>query len=398
MTILPLEGFRIVEAAQMISAPFATAILSDQGADVIKVEAADGIGDRMRFLGDKRGGLASIFHTVNRGKRSITLNTKKAEGVKALLELIDTADVFIQNFRPGAIDRMGVGADVALARNPRLVFVSLSGFGQTGPYADQMVYDFVIQGYVGVAAREGSGGAHRLSRTYVIDKATALTTSQAITAALLQRERTGVGQHLEIDMLAAGLQFQWLDAMSNHTLLGDDIAATPNSGANYDVLATNDGYVTLNTASRFTWPRLEAMLDSPSISDDPRFQTVESRQEHGAELFATVAAILADLSSAEVIRRMRANDLPGGQSLDLDQIHLDPQVIHNGAILELDDGPIGQRREPRPAARFGAVAPEPAGPAPLLGADTNAVLAELGYTTSDLARLAELGVTRPLVA
>lgn len=392
--MLPLEGIRIVEAAQMISAPFATGILSDQGAEVIKVEAADGVGDRMRFLGDKRGGMASIFHTVNRGKKSVTLNTKKPEGVKALLELIDTADVFIQNFRPGAVDRMGVGPEVAMERNPRLIYVSLSGFGQDGPYADQMVYDFVIQGYVGVAAREGSGGAHRLSKTYVIDKATALTTAQAITAALLQRERTGAGQHVEIDMLAAGLQFQWLDGMSDQTLIGDDVARVPNMGANYDVIATKDGYVTLNTASRSTWPRLEAMLDSPRISDDSRYSTIEGRQEHGAELFATVEEVLAEMTSEEAIRRMRANDLPGGQSLNLDEIHLDPQVIHNQAVVELDDGPIGHRREPRPAARFGATAPDPSGPAPLLGADTEAVLADLGYSADDLAKLAELGVTR----
>lgn len=162
--MLPLEGIRIIEAAQMISAPFATSILSDQGAEVIKIEAANGVGDRMRFLGDRRGGIASVFHAVNRGKKSVTLNTKDPEGVDALLRLIDTADVFVQNFRPGAIERMGVSAEVALKRNPRLVYVSVSGFGPTGPYVDQMVYDFVIQGHVGLTAREGMDGKPRLSK------------------------------------------------------------------------------------------------------------------------------------------------------------------------------------------------------------------------------------------
>ncbi len=394
--MLPLQGIRIIEAAQMISAPFATSILSDQGAEVIKIEAANGVGDRMRFLGDRRGGIASVFHAVNRGKKSVTLNTKDPEGVDALLRLIDSADVFVQNFRPGAIERMGVSAEVALKRNPRLIYVSVSGFGPTGPYVDQMVYDFVIQGYVGLTAREGMGGKPRLSKTYVVDKATALTVAQAISSALFYRERTGEGQHLQVDMLAAGLQFHWPDGMCDHTLLGDDFVAVTHMAAAYDVRPTKDGYVTLNLASKTTWPKLVKLFDSPLISDDPRFADFDDRQANANALMETVDAILAQWTSDEVVQRMRDNDLPGGKSLAFDEVHLDAQTIHNRALVEHDNGPIGRIREPRPAARFGAKETPDPGPAPLLGADTDAVLADIGYSPEDLARLADAGVTRDI--
>ncbi len=392
--MLPLADVRIVEAAQMISAPFATSLLSDQGAEVIKVEAANGVGDRLRFLGDRRNEMATVFNGQNRGKKSVTLDTKRDEGREALVRLIDSADVFVQNFRPGVAERMGVGPDAMRARNARLIYVSVSGFGPTGPYADQMVYDFVVQGMVGIAAREGTDERPRLSSQYVVDKATALTVAQAISAALYQRAVTGEGQHLEIDMLGAGLQFFWPDGMCDHALLGDDFVAQRHMSEAYDVRPTKDGFVSLNLASKSTWPRLLEVLDSEVITNDPRFADFETRQENAQELMGLVDEILAELTTDEVIARMRANDLPGGKVLRFEEVHLDPQVVHNHALVELVDGAIGARREARPAARFGAVDTPLPQPAPTLGADTDTVLAALGYSADELARLAASGVTQ----
>ncbi len=263
----------------MISAPMAASLLSDQGADVIKVEAANGTGDRMRGLGNIRNGMGSVFHACNRGKRSIALDTKADAGRDLLIELIEGADVFIQNFRPGATERMGVGAEAMRERNPRLVYVSVSGFGADGPYADQMVYDFVIQGVTGLAAFEGGSGRPQLTKNLTIDKATALTVAQAVTAALLHRERTGEGQHLEIVMVSAGLQFVWPDGMWNHALQGEGITETPPMSANYDVRPTKNGFITLNLATNSTWPRLCAAID-PALADDDRFATYADRQRN----------------------------------------------------------------------------------------------------------------------
>ncbi len=387
----PLEGIRIVEAAQMISAPFAASLLSDQGADVVKVELANEVGDRMRYLGDQRNELGSVFAMCNRGKRSISLDTKKADGVAAMQRLIGSADVFLQNFRPGAVDRMGIGPAEMMEANPRLIYVSVSGFGNDGPYADQMVYDYVIQGISGMAFVEGAGGEPVLAKNLVIDKATALTVAQAITAALFVRERTGSGQLIEINMLDAGLQFLWPDGMWNDTLIGDDVERTPPMGHNYSPRKTADGWVTLNLAANTTWPKLANAID-PSLLDDPRFETYSLRMENCEVLADVVDGLFSTLDTQAVLAMMREHDLPGGPVVPLDRVHLDPQVEHNRSIIEHDAGAIGRVREPRPAARFGGKQSDPAGGAPLLGQHSDEVLAEIGYSPDQIAELRQAKV------
>ncbi len=376
----------------MIAAPFATSILCDQGADVIKVELNNGRGDRMRFLGDHRNGMGAVFHSVNRGKRSIAVDTKDPRGADILRRLVDTADVFVQNFRPGAVERMGVGVAEVRARRPELIYVSVSGFGRDGPSASEMVYDFVVQGMTGLAALEGMGeppapdegpddaGAAarpRLTRSLTVDKATALTVSQAVTAALFHRERTGEGQHVELNMLEAGLQFVWPDAMWNHTLLGDGIRHNPHMALNYDVHATKDGYVTVNLATNSTWERLARAID-PTMIDDPRFATYADRQDNSAALSERVDAVLATRTTAEALEHFRREDVPAGPVHSLDDVHEDPQIVHNRSLAERESRTIGPLRDPRPAARFGAEQPEPGGDAPALGEHTDEILAELG--------------------
>ncbi len=374
--VQPMAGVRIVEAAQMIAAPLATSILADQGAEVLKIEPPSG--DRMRNLGNIRNDMGSVFHGSNRGKKSLVLDIKTKAGLNALLDLVETADVFLQNFRPGVAERLGIGVDALTERNPSLIYVSVSGFGATGPYVDQMVYDFVIQGVSGWASAETRDGRPTLSKNLVMDKATAYTVSQAITAALFHRQRTGEGQHLEVTMLDAGLQFLWPDGAWGHTLLGDDITDVPPMSTNYDVWATKDGYATVNLASRSTWTRLCTALN-PEWTDDPRFADYATRMRNADLLNELVAARLETMTTLEVTTALAANDLPGGPVHAIDQVHLDPQVRHRGTLVEHDSPTIGRLREPRPAVRFDAVQPDTPNPAPLLGQHTVEVLAELGY-------------------
>lgn len=388
----PLTGLRVVEAAQMISAPFASAILADQGAEVIKVEAANGVGDRMRTLGDIRNGVGTVFHACNRNKRSIAVDTRTDEGTAILHDLIATADVFIQNFRPGAVERMGVGPDLMLARHPDLVYVSVSGFGPTGPYADQMVYDFVIQGLIGMAAHQGlADGDPALLLNLVVDKATAITVAQATTAALLAVARGAGGQHLEVSMLDAGLQFFWPDGGWGHGLLGEGGRSVPPMATNYEVRPTADGHITLNLATNSTWPRLAAAIDE-RLMDDPRFATYEDRQRNAAALREAVDAVLSTVDTTAALERLRANDMPGGPVLGLADVADDPQVTHRNSFVEYDSVSIGGVREARPAARFEAAEPaEPAG-APGYGAQTTDILGELGRTPADIDALVASGV------
>ena len=216
----PLHGFRVVDLTSMISGPLATMILADQGADVIKVENPDG-GDHTRAANNRRGGFSAGFLNNNRNKRSVALDLRDPKAKQALLRLVATADVFVQNFRPGVADRMGFGEDALRAVKNDLIYVSISGFGETGPYAAKPVYDPLIQGVSGLASIQAGHDKERprLVRTIVPDKMTAITASQAITAALLSRERTGLGQHVRLSMLDAVVAFLWASDMGSQTFV-----------------------------------------------------------------------------------------------------------------------------------------------------------------------------------
>jgi len=218
----PLHGFRIVDLTSNVAGPLGTMILGDQGADVIKVEAPDG--DSTRSGANRRGGFSAGFLNNNRNKRSVTLDLKNPQAVAALKRLAAGADAFVQNYRPGVADRLGVGEAAIRAVAPNIVYVSISGFGEKGPYAQAPAYDPVIQGFSGLATvQAGSDKARpRLLRTILPDKLTAITASQAITAALLARERTGEGQHVRLSMLEAVVAFLWASDMSGQTFVGDE--------------------------------------------------------------------------------------------------------------------------------------------------------------------------------
>src|ERR671921_162950 len=216
----PLHGYRIIDLTSNVSGPLATMILGDQGAEIIKVEAPEG--DHTRAGANRRGGFSVNFLNNNRNKRSVVLNLKHPAALDALKRLAATADVFVQNFRPGVAGRIGVGEAAIRAVAPRIVYVSISGFGEKGPYAQKPVYDPLIQGFSGLATvQAGSDEARpRMLRTILPDKLTAITASQAITAALLARERTGVGQHVRLSMLEAVLAFLWASDMAGQTFAG----------------------------------------------------------------------------------------------------------------------------------------------------------------------------------
>ena len=258
----PLAGVRVVEAGQMISAPMAGVIMAEQGAEVIKVELADGVGDRMRQLGSQRNSMSALFNSVNRGKRSVTVDTKHPDGLQALLDLCATADVFLQNFRPGAADRMGVGEAHLRAVNPDIIYVSVSGFGSTGPKAEQKVYDYVIQAMTGMAdLQQGDTGAPQLVRQFIVDKTTAITVSQAITAALFARERGRGGQHVELSMLDIGLWCFWPDGMMDRSLHGDGVVEASHFADMYSIRPTRDGAVAfVASGNRIALPPLHGKI------------------------------------------------------------------------------------------------------------------------------------------
>ena len=243
----PLHGIRIIEVTTNASGPLATGILADQGADVIRLETI-GSGDPSRHVGGTRGGVSAYNAQLTRNKRSMAVDLKNPLLREPLLRLIRTADVFVQNSRPGALDRYGFGYAALHAENPTLIYLSISGFGSTGPAAHQRVYDPIIQSVAGFAAAQGAGGDPALVRTIASDKVAALTASQAISASLLARARGLVsGHHVELSMLDASLQFLWPEVFWNHSFVGEEgVTRKPLISDFYRLLPTLDGFVALS--------------------------------------------------------------------------------------------------------------------------------------------------------
>jgi crotonobetainyl-CoA:carnitine CoA-transferase CaiB-like acyl-CoA transferase len=387
----PLQGVRVVDLTSMISGPIATMMLADQGADVIKVEPPGG--DLVRHLGPNRHGLTATFLSANRSKRSLALDLKTPEGMAVLEKLIVSADVFVQNFRPGAIERMGLGEAAVRKLRPDIVYVSISGFGETGPYAHKRVYDPVIQALSGLAAiqRDGETGRPRMVRTIVPDKTTAVTAAQAITAALFCRERTGEGQHVKLAMLDTMIAYLWPEGMTGYTFVGREVTASRAQLAQDLIFATSDGYVTAGAVSDAEWQGMCRALERPQWLEDARFRTAQDRVVNVRERLALTAEVLATRSSAEWLARLDAEGVPCAPVLERHEVFEHEQARINETVGEYEHPVAGRIRQPRPAARFDRT---PAGiqrPAPVLGEHSREIVTELGL---DADALAGAGVIR----
>jgi len=382
----PLEGVRIVDLSVMISGPLAAMVLADQGAEVIKVESP-GLGDIMRFLGSSKGGMTGIFAGCNRGKRSLVVDLKKPEGVDVVRTLAAGADVFIQNFRPGAVDRLGVGWEQLREVNPRLIYVSISGYGPDGPASHRRVYDNVIQAASGLASvqTDPATGVPAMFRTLVCDKISSFTAAQAITAALFARS-TGkaTGQHIVVPMLDAAIAFMWPDSAMDVTLLDDDARRTGTIGANYAVTILADGYASSGAVTDAEFRGLCAALGHPEAADDPRFATTTDRMQHIGEM----VTLMREWAAATTVDRFLAgaaeHDVPASRINSLADLPDDPQVAHNGVLVERAHPQAGRIREAGPAARFSATPSELGRPAPAYGQHTDEIVRELGFDPESL--------------
>ena len=392
----PLDGIKIVDVSQVAFGPFATMMLADQGADVVKIEPP-GIGDVTRRSTFRRGGLTAVFMNYNRNKRGMAVDITQPEGTKIVQQLVADADVFIQNWRPGVAERHSLGEADLRKVKPDLIYCSLSGYGPTGPYANRRVYDAVIQGLTGHAAVQINPDLpiRDLVRQLIVDKGSALFAAQAITAALFARDRGAGGQHVQVPMIDASLAFFWPDGMLRQTFVGGDEVPGVTTSDAYRLWHTKDGQIIYLLATQDEYEGLFRALRHPEWIDDPRFGTNEGRTDidNLEALGELIDEAIRSMTTDELLQRMIDNDVPATRVLELEEVLEDPQIVHNKSVLEFEHPTAGRYRQAGPVARFDVTPQEPRRlMPPLLGEHTEEILGEYGYSADDLEGLRGKGV------
>ena len=375
----PLEGIKVLDLTSMVSGPVAAMMLGDQGADVIKVEPIHG--EQLRHLGETHNGLNPGFYSCNRNKRSLAVDLKTELGKQILWDLIKDADVLLQNFRPGAMARMGFPEEEVRKVNRGIIFVSISGFGEKGPYAHKRVYDPIVQALSCATDIQADRKTQRpnMFRIILADKVSALTAAQAVSSALFHRERHGEGQHIKISMLEATIAFLWPEGMGGLVFADQEMDIKRTYSSIDLIYETQDGYMTISIISDKEWQAVCSALDREDLIDDERFSTALARRKNAELRREVIAAEVSKRATVDLLEKLDAADVPCAPLLDRTELLDHPQIVESGTILrEIQEG-FGEVRQARPAARFGETPASVRTPAPQLGEHTVIVLQSLGY-------------------
>ena len=391
----PLSGYRIIDLTTVISGPYATMLLGDQGADVIKIESTVSP-DHARGAGYGSNKFSATFLNNNRNKRGMTLDLKSEKGKEILFKLVEEADVVIQNFRPGVVERLGIGEEQVRKVKPDIIYASISGFGEDNPWSHKPVYDPIIQAISGLATiQAGSDEARpRLVRTILPDKLTGMTMAQAITAALLHKERTGEGQHVRVSMLDAVISFLWSSDMVGQTFVGKEVS-TQRAATFIDLIyETKTGYISVSAINDKHWQALCPALGHPEWLEDERFITPVDRDINANERLQMTQDALLTKSAEEWLEILEEAGVPCAPVLKRKEVIEHPVIKANKLIIESEHPVAGKIRQTRPAARFSQSVPEMKRGAPVLGEHNEEILKALGMDDAAIEALVAEGVIR----
>tara|TARA_B100000029_G_scaffold516415_1_gene629643 strand:- start:161 stop:1306 length:1146 start_codon:yes stop_codon:yes gene_type:complete len=373
----PLEGIKILELSSIVTASLATMILGDQGAEVIKVEPT-GMGDSMRYLGTQKGGFSAIFANCNRGKQSLNLDLKNKDELKSLLKLVEEADIFISNFRPGVNKRLGLGQEALANINPNLIYVSITGFGEEGPLASSPAYDHVIQGMSGATSIQANDDQPAYIKTLIFDKITAYTACQALTAALFKRERTGKASYIQLSMLDSAIFFLWPDGMMNETLLDEDVQTFPPISSTYaSLVPAKDGFFTMAAMTDNQWYGIFDAINKPEYKSDPRFIDASARSKNMSDLVAEALMAFMSFTVEEAINALQANDVPCAKSIPRDEVINQPQVQACKTIFQMESPHQGKMNVVAHPSLFNGKRMEVKSTAPALGEHSEKILSSI---------------------
>jgi crotonobetainyl-CoA:carnitine CoA-transferase CaiB-like acyl-CoA transferase len=364
--------------------------LADQGADVLKIEPIGGdITRRSRAVIDKAGEFSALFISSNRGKRSLSIDVKSEAGREVMAKLVAQSDVLVQNFRPGTTERLGLGPEVLRKRHPRLIYVSISGVGDSGPYVKKRVYDPIIQALSGFADIQSQAVTNRpqMIRTIVCDKTTAVFTAQAVSSALYAREKTGQGDHIQVAMLDTMISYLWPEGMMQYTVVGAEATTMDPNDRPDLVFKTLDGYLTAGTISDSEWQGFCKATGDPELAKDERFATPGARFVNATARINKMQEYIAQRTTAEWLERLDVADVPCAPILRRGEIIANEQVVARGLIEEFEQPTVGRVRQPKPAAVFEVNKAAIGGPAPRVGEHSRAVLRELGYSDGAIDRM-----------
>jgi formyl-CoA transferase len=392
--VRPLDGIRVIDLSRVLAGPYASLLLADMGAEVIKIEEP-GRGDDTRAWPPFQGGEATYFMSVNRGKKSLTLDLKHAEGKAVLRKLIEGADVLLENFRPGTLERLGFGYAAARKLTPRLVYCSISGFGESGPEAGRPGYDLIVQGESGIMDITGfpDGPPVKVGNS-IADLAAGTMAAHGIVLALFARERTGEGQKVEIAMLEVMAAL-----LTYHGQAYFATGKSPRRRGNqhpsivpYEVFEAADGYLTVGVANNSLWTRFCQALERPELAADSRFDTEAKRVEQRETLVPLLGRIFATAPVAHWLARLAAAGVPAGKIKSVGEALESEHLGARGAIVSLAHPAAGAMRMVGPPIRLHATPGEAAAPAPLLGEHTDEILGKLlGYPAEAIRRLHDEG-------